>query len=103
MVCLEWHEGMAPRGVEVEWDGEPFDINQSDLTGCLYIQNMLVTCNGEIIPMYLPYNSRDPYPLQFGEEGERVFNADGTFSTEFLYEMYRIYDEIEGQSASAIL
>ncbi len=76
-------------GVALEHDEEPdrgFVIEQDRSSGALLCSNLSCYCNGRLIGLRSPYNSKEPYPLTFileDNEGQ-VFNPDGTFHVEFI-------------------
>jgi hypothetical protein len=83
-ICLE----TANRpGVELEHDGEPFDIHQNQDTGGISVSNVRLMVSGEEIYLERPLNSRSTWPLyattRDGEEVS-VFTDAGDFTEEML-------------------
>lgn len=76
-----------PEGkVEIEHDGEAFEIVQNEADGSLSIYNVQVAVNGQYVTISRPLNSRDPWPLYAEHDGNvvSVFNDNGEFTEGFL-------------------
>lgn len=82
-------ERFQPRKVEIEHDGEPFDVWQND-DGELAVTNVIIKINGKTYNAFRPLNSREAWPLylRMDEDAIGVFNEDGTLSAEFLAHMF---------------
>ena len=74
-------------GVELEHDGEPFDVRQDESSGAIYVSNVHLMVRGEPCELRRPLNSREPWPLVLIDERENeipVFNEEGGFSPEMV-------------------
>lgn len=83
-LCLE--KLQAP-GVDLEHDGEAFEVRQSDDDGSINVSNVLLSVRGEEMRLHRPLNSRQPWPLYLttsDDEEFSVFNDDGTLTSDFL-------------------
>jgi hypothetical protein len=63
-----------------DYDGGPFQIEQSQADGSLYVSNIGFTFKGERVRLYRPLNSRECWPLWCEpEDGDsyRVFEETG--------------------------
>lgn len=69
-LCLWAHDypGLGLR-FDLRPDG-PFDIRQHQDSGDLYCRNLQVDGPGGPWALWVPYNSRDPWPLRFYREGD---------------------------------
>lgn len=79
---------MLPEGMDMQIpeSGEPFDIQQDEGSGDLFIANYPVTINGRVVEFYYRYNSiEDPYPFYCVVDGElvEVFDSNGEFTADF--------------------
>lgn len=75
------------RDVELEHDGEAFDVQQDASSGAIYAKNVVLMVKGQPCHLVRPMNSRDPWPLMMvdaDDEETNVFNEDGSFSAEML-------------------
>lgn len=73
------------RGVELEGDGEAFDVQQDPGSGSLSIANVVLRVNEKPYTLFRPLNSREAWPLRLVDENETeiaVFAPDGSFSQE---------------------
>lgn len=59
-----------------EFDGEPFQIEQDQNDGSVFIANLQFYRNGEPVALSTGLNSKAPWPLR-DENGESVFNDNG--------------------------
>lgn len=96
-LALVIHDGVGvPSSLKLthSWEEEGFNIEQDSSSGALFCSNLELTCSRRIIELSQPYNNKDAYPLQFvlDDNGDRVFNDDGTLSDEFLA-MLRLLDD----------
>lgn len=85
-VCLKIHDN-AIKGLSFESDGEPFQIEQDEMTGNLSIHNIDFYVKGEQVFLVSSYNSKGAYPLYLltsDDEEIEVFYEDGDFTDEFL-------------------
>lgn len=88
-LALLIHDGVRiPRGLTLEHETpeDGFQIEQNQDSGALYCCNLECFCDGRLIGLSTPYNSKDAFPLRFvrGDDDEgRVFNEDGSLSDEF--------------------
>ncbi len=74
-------------GVELEHDGDPFDIRQDESSGAIYAANVHLMVRGSPCTLMRPLNSREPWPLIMVDERENeisVFDDEGNFSPEML-------------------
>ena len=81
-----------PAGLRTESDGQPFRIAQRPGCGALYCENATFWMFDVQLFMQVPYNSREPYPLQcvLADMSEmEVFDTDGDLSFEF-YEYLKL-------------
>lgn len=71
--------------VELEHNGEAFDVQQDEGSGGLYVANVTLKVHGQACKLLRGHNSRRAWPLYLtdnnGEEIE-VFAEDGSFSPE---------------------
>lgn len=74
-LIVEFEEGL---------EGDPFMIEQNEMSGALYCRTLRVEVNGRLVSVASTYNSKSPFPLCFGDNEEPVFNDDGSLSDEFL-------------------
>lgn len=81
-LALLVHDGKLP-SVTIIHDGSPFTIEQAP-DGDLYLPGVRVFVGGEPLTMGTVLNSKEPYPLIFGEEQHPVFDNNGQPSFEFL-------------------
>ncbi len=76
----------CPR-VQIEHDGEPFEIDQND-DGALSVVNVTLYLHGEPCELWRPCNSRLAWPLRLrsenGLEDVEVFDETGKLSAELL-------------------
>lgn len=72
--------------VELEHDGEPFEIVMDAADGSLSIANVQVAVNHQYVTISRPLNSREPWPIYAEYEGTTVsvFDQNGMFTEEFL-------------------
>jgi hypothetical protein len=72
-------ENNAFKGMEVEFDHEPFRILQDDSDGSLYVSNYNLKINGQDVHLFIPYNTKDKFPLmaRWHNEDYYVFSEDG--------------------------
>lgn len=90
-LALVIHDGVrVPRELKLEWSSDSdesagFQIEQNENSGHLYVANMDLTCNGRVIGLHSPYNSKDAFPLMccFDDDEQRVFDDEGALSPEF--------------------
>lgn len=71
--------------VELEHDGEAFDVHQDENSGGLYVANVILRVRGEACYLHRPLNSREAWPLYYTDAaGEEiaVFAEDGSFTQE---------------------
>lgn len=75
----------CPPTLEIDHDGQPFNIVQDPEDGGLRCDNVTVTINGRPIKMTTNYNSRDNWPL-YADDTVPVFSeiGYGRLSKEFL-------------------
>lgn len=71
--------------VELEHDGEPFQIEQSE-DGSLFVLNVQLCVKDRVYLPWRPLNSREAWPLYVTHEEQdiAVFDQDGTFTQEML-------------------
>lgn len=94
-LALLIHDGVGiPNGLKLEYshfendDGrleEGFRIEQDESDGALYCSNLELFCDGRLIGLRCPYNSKDPYPLIWtsDEDEGMVFCHDGSLTKGF--------------------
>lgn len=63
-------ETVETPGIELEHDGEPFDVQQDMGSGDLYVANVKLVVRGTAIMLYRAFNSREPWPLYLTTENE---------------------------------
>ena len=89
-LALTIHEGIGPKGLKADHQGDEFRINQRAGDGGLFVEIGLQFMAGEYeLTLYTSYNSKDPYPLicetwpdyEFSET--YVFDDDGKITDEF--------------------
>lgn len=83
-LCLET---VNLSGVELEHDGEAFDIDQDESTGGLFVRNVVLIVRGEKMNLWRPLNSRYAWPLYLttsDDEEYSVFDDEGDLSVEML-------------------
>lgn len=71
--------------IELEHDGEAFDIRQDPSSGGLFVANVRLMVRGEECKLHRPLNSREAWPLYMTDanyEEIPVFAEDGSFSAE---------------------
>lgn len=78
-------EQYQPRKVQIEYDGEPFDVRQDD-DGRLWAENIGIFIQDKPYWHYRPLNSRQPWPLYLNTDDDciPVFTDDGQLTTELL-------------------
>lgn len=71
--------------LESSYDDKSFYIQQNLDDGSIYVSNYEVTLNGVIVHLYVPLNSREPWPLCADYRGETywVFDKEGNLMTNF--------------------
>jgi hypothetical protein len=70
---------------QIEAD-EPFVVDQDPSSGATFCANVCLVVDGNSVPLFRPYNSRDAYPLraQLGDDYDvPVFEESGDLSAEF--------------------
>lgn len=60
-------DGLAPDWV-FEYDNSPFDIQQSDDDGSIFVANIQLRFRGDPVRVFRPLNARDAWPL-YAESG----------------------------------
>lgn len=73
----------CPPALEIEHDGQPFNIIQDPVDGGLMVGNVTVTINGRPIKMTTNYNSRQDWPL-YADDSVEVLKESGRLTQEFL-------------------
>lgn len=75
--------------VEIQHDGESFDVQQDPESGDLFLSNVRLVVNDQPCRLSRPLNSRAPWPLLLLTESNgvvedevHVFSDDGAFSLE---------------------
>lgn len=65
--------------VQVEYDGEAFNVVQNPNDGSISVANYYLYLKGHSIYLYCPLNSRDNWPLQmiYRDEEYTVFDSTG--------------------------
>jgi len=74
-------------GIELDHDGSPFDVQQDETSGSIFIANVTLKAKGHAYKLWRPLNSRAAWPLYLVTEEDEdiaVFNDDGSFSSEML-------------------
>lgn len=71
--------------IAVDFDGEPFQIHQDPLTGNLSVLNYNAFINETLTILYIPYKSKENYPLiaNYNNEEYYVFDEQGKFMPTF--------------------
>lgn len=90
-LALIIHDGVdVHEDLNLEHDQEEFlgfNIDKDESDGGLYVSNLILTIENDVIMVYTPYNSKDPYPLVFvkcdGVGEGKVFTDEGKLSQEF--------------------
>jgi hypothetical protein len=93
--CLGQLALLLHDGVDVHWPlvlthehpAVGFNTEQDSASGDLFCSNLTLTLQGRKIPLVLPYNSRDVYPLLCNDEEDVqrcVFDEEGHLSAEFM-------------------
>jgi hypothetical protein len=73
--------------VELDHDGEAFDVQMDENSGALYASNVTLMVRGDPCRLVRPLNSREAWPLKMVDEQDEeidVFSEDGSFSAEML-------------------
>lgn len=90
-LALIIHDGVnVPRELKLSHDDSDyagFQIEQNQDSGALYCANIQMTFAGQPIELALPYNSKEPYPLNYvvnDDDDGRVFTDEGKLSHGFL-------------------
>ncbi len=83
-------EGSAAE-IAPECTDQPFEVEQNDGDGSIFLRNVQLKVRGHRVPIYRPLNSRAQWPLRaLAPEGEEdadeveVFTEHGTLSADFL-------------------
>lgn len=66
--------------------GQAFSVVQDENDGTISVENLPFMIGHEVVRLYRPLNSREPYPLyaQLGDEEIQVFDDAGDLSPQFL-------------------
>ena len=91
-LALLIHDGQDKNGrptpkLNLEHDGEDFDIDLDPMVDGLYANNVKIIAKGQLLRLYSAYNSKEAYTLMCYDDeiGEiEVFNNDGTLTDEFI-------------------
>ena len=77
--------GELGTGIEIDENGESFDIQLSD-DGILFVSNYSFELNGVDLSFGTRYNSKSNYPLvlSYCYEEVDVFDENGNYTSEFL-------------------
>jgi hypothetical protein len=78
------------KDVELNHDGEAFDVRQDASSGGLFVANVVLKVAGKPCRLHRPLNSRDQWPLYLTDDDDEelsVFNEDGSFAEEFVQHM----------------
>ncbi len=69
----------------VDFDNKAFEIHQDDSDGSLYCSNYKVYLNEMELHLKIPYNSKNPWPLEASyKDGDYyIFDDDGNFMPNF--------------------
>lgn len=93
-LALIIHDGLGvPRDLKLNHDDSEyagFQIEQNQDSGALYCANIQLTFAGQVIELSAPYNSKEPYPLNYtvsDDEDGRVFTDDGKLSHGFIVDL----------------
>jgi len=73
--------------VELDHDGEPFNIQQDSSSGAIYVENVKLKVNGKALRLERPLNSREAWPLNLITEDDEevtVFTSDGDFTVDLV-------------------
>lgn len=73
-LCLDHH---AIDDVSLDYDDEPFDIDQNQDSGGLYIRNITLLVRGQAIHLERPLNSRYAWPLYATTPDEEIIEVLG--------------------------
>ena len=70
---------------EIDFDHKAFDICQNEHTGDLFVLNYTVMLDGLFLYLYIPYNSKENYPLEGVYKGDiyNIFDETGKFLPNF--------------------
>lgn len=87
-LALKVHEHLCPEGMKIELDhnGDPFQILLDGDNVVLFINNLKITVNDEPVYMGTNYNSKALYPLvliHYEYGAVDVFDENGEFSKDF--------------------
>jgi hypothetical protein len=66
-------------GWSYDFDGEPFQIEQDQNDGSIYVRNIQFIRNGDPVALSSGLNSRAPWPLR-DENGDSIFDDDGNLT-----------------------
>jgi hypothetical protein len=82
-------ERFQPERIIIEHDTDPFDVQQNEDSGSIYVSNILITIRGKRYNASRPLNSRSPWPLYLENadgtgETIAVFTDDGKLTAEML-------------------
>lgn len=80
------HDGKEVNGMTFKHDGEPFEIDQLEDDGALYITNLRFILKGKQLLFKSAYNSKANYPLYlyFDYCEYLVFDEAGEYTDEFI-------------------
>lgn len=73
--------------VELEHDGDAFDVQQDEASGGLYVANVKLKVRGKPCQLHRPLNSREAWSLYLTDENDdelSVFADNGDFSVEMV-------------------
>lgn len=75
----------------VDYDGEPFQIEQDPNSGALYCVNFTVWLDGDEVNLSCPYNDKEKWTLIANYRGEEYycFDPSGNFSPNFAHPDYK--------------
>ncbi len=70
-----------------EHSGAAFDIVQDESDGAIFVHNLPFTVGRIEYTLFVPLNSRAPWPLwlHYEDDDIQVFNEAGSFSTDFQH------------------
>jgi len=97
-LALHIHDGKLPKGVEFNnyKPNSNFNIFQ-DISGDLHCSSLVLFAGYLEIQLWIPYNSREPYPLtyesRYDGSCQDVFNSDGSLSAQFIEEVGKLCTE----------
>ena len=76
---------------QVEYDGKPFQVEQDDSDGSLRVVNYRVYILNEPLDLFIPYNSKDDWPLyaRVKDTEWKILGEDGSLQSCIIHGLKR--------------